>query len=69
MLDEGEIFSSGKLVLLYGDMTDSVFMYKTIGEKKPEEIYNLAAQTHVKHSFDMPHHTYDVNIKGILNIC
>jgi GDPmannose 4,6-dehydratase len=38
-------------------------------EVRPDEIYNLAAQTHVQHSFYMPSHTFDVNFKGLLNLC
>ena len=43
--------------LHYGDMTDSSSLIRIIGEVKPDEIYNLAAQSHVKVSFDVPEYT------------
>lgn len=57
------------LSLHYGDVTDPHFMQQTIQSVSPDEIYNLAAQTHVQHSFYMPSHTIDVNFKGLVNIC
>jgi len=44
-------------------------MDKLIRDIKPNEIYNLAAQSHVQHSFFMPSHTTDVNYRGLMNIC
>jgi GDPmannose 4,6-dehydratase len=55
--------------LHYGDVTDNHFMERVIEKCQPNEIYNLAAQTHVQHSFEMPGHTIDVNFKGLVNIC
>lgn len=54
--------------LHYGDVTDALNITKIIGEVKPDEIYNLAAQSHVRVSFDMPGYTLDVDAKGTLNI-
>lgn len=54
--------------LHYGDVTDALNITKIIGEVQPDEIYNLAAQSHVRVSFDMPGYTLDVDAKGTLNI-
>jgi len=56
------------LVLHYGDMTDSMNLTRIIGEVKPDEIYNLAAQSHVKVSFDTPEYTANVDGLGTLRI-
>ena len=48
-----------KLHLHYGDITDGVGLANLIREIEPEEIYNLAAQSHVKVSFEVPDHTTD----------
>lgn len=52
-----------RLILHYGDMTDSTNLIKLVGQIKPDEIYNLAAQSHVHVSFDMPEYT--ANSDGI----
>ncbi|MDR2282574.1 MAG: GDP-mannose 4,6-dehydratase, partial [Sphingobacterium sp.] len=44
-------------VLHYGDLTDSTNLIRVIQETQPDEIYNLAAQSHVKVSFDTPEYT------------
>lgn len=54
--------------LHYGDMTDSSSLIRIIGEVKPDEIYNLAAQSHVKVSFDVPEYTADTNAIGTLRL-
>ncbi|WP_022793411.1 GDP-mannose 4,6-dehydratase [Marinococcus halotolerans] len=54
--------------LHYGDMTDSMNVIRLISETQPDEIYNLAAQSHVKVSFDMPEYTADVDGVGTLRI-
>lgn len=54
--------------LHYGDVTDALNITRLIGEIQPDEIYNLAAQSHVHVSFDMPSYTLDVDAKGTLNI-
>lgn len=51
-----------------GDMTDSISLSKHIREIKPDEIYNLAAQTDVAVSFEQPEHTWNINAKGVLSI-
>lgn len=57
-----------KMILHYGDMTDSMNITRLIGEIQPDEIYNLAAQSHVKVSFDTPEYTANVDGLGTLRI-
>lgn len=54
--------------LHYGDLTDSLSLVKIINMVKPDEIYNLAAQSHVQVSFDVPEFTADVDATGVLRI-
>ena len=54
--------------LHYGDMTDSSSLIRIIGEVKPTEIYNLAAQSHVKVSFDVPEYTAETDAVGTLRL-
>ena len=54
--------------LHYGDMTDTSSLIRLIQEVEPDEIYNLAAQSHVKVSFEIPEYTADVGAMGILKI-
>src|SRR5512143_2502979 len=57
-----------KLFLHYGDLADSVQMVKLLYSLQPEEIYNLAAQSHVRVSFDIPEYTGDVTGLGAIRI-
>lgn len=54
--------------LHYGDMTDSSSLVRIIAEVQPDEIYNLAAQSHVKVSFDVPEYTADTDAVGVLRL-
>ena len=54
--------------LHYGDVTDSLSVLKNIASIKPNEIYNLSAQSHVKVSFDVPEYTANVDAIGALRI-
>ena len=54
--------------LKFGDLGDSISLVKLIGEIRPDEIYNLAAQSHVQVSFDVPEYTADVVATGVLRI-
>lgn len=54
--------------LHYGDMTDSISLVKTVAEVQPDEIYNLAAQSHVKVSFEVPEYTADADAVGTLRM-
>jgi len=56
------------LKLHYGDLTDSSNLIRIIQEVKPDEIYNLGAQSHVAVSFDSPEYTADVDALGALRI-
>ena len=56
------------MILHYGDMTDSLNLTRVIGEVKPDEIYNLAAMSHVKVSFDTPEYTANADGIGTLRI-
>ena len=60
--------SQSKLFLHYGDLTDSAGLTNLISFIKPVEIYNLAAQSHVKVSFSMPHYTASVDAVGATTI-
>ncbi|HYA15456.1 MAG TPA: GDP-mannose 4,6-dehydratase [Syntrophales bacterium] len=57
-----------KFFLHYGDMTDSANLIRIIQEVKPEEIYNLAAQSHVQVSFETPEYTANADALGTLRI-
>ena len=52
----------------YGDLSDSLSLVRLIGSIKPDEIYNLAAQSHVGVSFDVPEYTADVVETGVLRV-
>lgn len=54
--------------LHWADMTDSSSLIRIIGEIHPNEIYNLAAQSHVKVSFDVPEYTADTDAVGVLRL-
>ena len=54
--------------LHWGDMTDSSSLIRIISEIKPDEIYNLAAQSHVKVSFDVPEFTAEADAVGVLRL-
>lgn len=57
-----------KFKLHYGDLTDSTNLIRIIQEVQPDEIYNLAAQSHVKVSFDTPEYTANADGVGALRI-
>lgn len=52
----------------YGDMTDSLSLARIMTEVKPDEVYNLAAQSHVQVSFDVPEYTADSDAVGALRV-
>ena len=54
--------------LHYGDLTDSMSIMGIIGKVRPDEIYNLAAQSHVQVSFDVPEFTADADAVGVLRV-
>ena len=57
-----------KLILHYGDLSDSLNLYQIIQKIMPDEIYNLGAQSHVSVSFEKPEYTSDINGLGTLRI-
>jgi GDPmannose 4,6-dehydratase len=57
-----------RLFLHYGDLSDSVNLVKLLYELKPDEIYHLGAQSHVRVSFDIPEYTADVTGVGTIRI-
>jgi GDPmannose 4,6-dehydratase len=57
-----------RLFLHYGDLSDPSSLIKILGETQPEEIYNLAAQSHVRVSFDIPEFTGDVTAIGTVRL-
>jgi len=66
-IDHLQAFEHGenpRLILHYGDLADSVSLVKLLYSLQPDEIYNLAAQSHVRVSFDIPEYTSDVTGVG-----
>ncbi len=57
-----------RLHLHYGDLTDGGGLTRLLGEIRPDEVYNLAAQSHVKVSFDIPDYTTDVTAVGTVRL-
>jgi GDPmannose 4,6-dehydratase len=52
----------------YGDLSDVSTLHKLLNQIKPDEIYNLAAQSHVRVSFDVPEYTVQTNALGVMNM-
>ncbi len=67
-LYKGPHAHKNKFKVHYGDMTDTSNLHRLIGEIRPDEIYNLAAQSHVKVSFDIPEYTANADAVGALRI-
>ena len=61
-------YDNKKIFIHYGDVTDPGSIYNLINKIKPNEIYNLAAQSHVQVSFEEPEYTTDTNALGTLGI-
>jgi GDPmannose 4,6-dehydratase len=75
MLRRGSSFTTGRiehvrqrLHLHFGDMTDGTGLRRVLERVQPAEVYNLAAQSHVRVSFDQPEYTADVNAMGTLRL-
>ena len=62
------LFDNKDFHLHYGDLTDSLSLYDLIKTTKPDEIYNLAAQSHVQVSFELPEYTAEVDALGTIRI-
>lgn len=67
LLNDPEVMDK-KFFLHYGDLSDGTGLVRLIGEIRPDEIYNLAAQSHVKVSFDCPEYTADVSGTGTVRL-
>ena len=57
-----------KVILHYGDLTDSAVLRRVLDRAQPQEVYNLGAQSHVKVSFELPEYTADVVAMGALRM-
>jgi GDPmannose 4,6-dehydratase len=57
-----------RIKLHYGDLVDQNSLVRTLGNVEPDEVYNLAAQSHVKVSFEMPEYTANVTALGVMRI-
>lgn len=57
-----------KLKLIFGDLTDASSINKIIRDVQPDEVYNLAAQSHVRVSFDVPEYTADATGTGVIRL-
>lgn len=62
------LLRAGSITLHDGDLSDSISIIKIIGDVQTDEIYNLAAQSHVQVSFDAPEYTGDVDAVGVLRV-
>lgn len=62
------LIEKGLITLHDGDLTDSSSLIRIVQEVQPDEIYNLAAQSHVQVSFDVPEYSGDVDALGVLRI-
>ena len=62
------LIENNSITLHDGDLSDSSSLIRIIGLIKPDEIYNLAAQSHVQVSFDVPEYSGDVDALGVLRI-
>ncbi len=60
--------TAGRLKLHYGDLNDSSSLDKILDQSRPDEVYNLAAQSHVRVSFEQPIYTVDVDALGTLRL-
>ena len=59
---------NGDVITEYGDMTDKSAIDRILKEYQPDEIYNIAAQSHVRISFDLPVFTVETNALGVINL-
>jgi GDPmannose 4,6-dehydratase len=60
--------TSSKLTVHYGDLSDGSSLARLVGKIQPDEVYNLAAQSHVRVSFDAPEYTTDVTATGCVRL-
>lgn len=67
-LGEFDFEDRGRLILHYGDLIDMASLLSIFHSAQPDEIYNLAAQSHVQVSFETPQYTSQVDALGVLNV-
>ena len=67
-LIESDFYRSGRLVLHYGDMTDASSLMRIVARVRPDEVYNLAAQSHVAVSFEEPVYTANADALGTIRL-
>src|SRR6187455_1284152 len=60
--------SSKRLFLHYGDLSDASSLARLMAKIQPDEVYNLAAQSHVRVSFDSPEYTTDITATGAIRL-
>jgi GDPmannose 4,6-dehydratase len=58
----------GRVVLRYGDLVDSMSLLRIVEDVQPDEVYNLAAQSHVRVSFELPEYTCDITAAGVCRL-
>jgi GDPmannose 4,6-dehydratase len=68
LIEDQQLQAEGRFIIHYGDVTDSLNICHLIQEIQPDEIYNLAAQSHVAVSFEIPEYTAEVDALGTLRI-
>lgn len=68
LIKDRHVDKERRFILHYGDMTDSLVISSILQKVKPDEIYHLAAQSHVKVSFEMPEYTANADAVGTLRI-
>ena len=61
-------YETGQLTTHYGDLSDQGSLERLLEQIQPDEIYNIAAQSHVRVSFDVPQYTVQTNAVGVLNV-
>mgnify|MGYP003346588032 CR=1 FL=1 len=62
------ILNDKRLILENGDLTDAPSLWRIVGKYRPDEFYNLAAQSHVKVSFELPENTVDGIVMGTIRL-
>ena len=62
------LLADNKIMLHIGDLSDSLSIVRIVEDVKPDELYNLAAQSHVQVSFDTPEYSGDIDALGVLRI-
>ena len=67
LMSDENVFNK-RLFIHHGDVTDPANINQLISEIKPDEVYNLAAQSHVKVSFEIPEYTANIDALGVLRV-